>query len=94
MAQEGGVIMATCGRCGKVTAARFGSMFDKSMICIDCKTAERDHPDHRRAREAEERAVRSGDMNFPGVGWPGPASQATEGTPEEKSGEIPGFIQG
>ena len=40
-------------------------------ICMKCAGEERQHPDYRMAADAELAAVRSGDRNFPGIGWPG-----------------------
>ena len=36
-----------------------------------CEQEERNHPDYTKAAEAELAAIRAGDYNFPGVGWPG-----------------------
>lgn len=60
-----------CQRCGRETAVSTGSYFDTSMLCPDCEEAERDHPDYGWVREQEEAAVRRGDYNWPGPGWPG-----------------------
>ena len=38
---------------------------------MKCAGEERQHPDYRMAADAELAAVRSGDRNFPGIGWPG-----------------------
>ena len=47
------------------------SRFDTSAICMKCAEEERKHPDYRMAADAELAAVRSGDRNFEGIGWPG-----------------------
>lgn len=59
-----------CNRCTKPAFSRTMSMFDTSMICIDCKAKEKQHPDYTKARDAELEAVRNGDLNFPGIGLP------------------------
>jgi len=59
-----------CERCGKPTRVTIGSMFNTEMICLDCKEREKAHPDYERARQAEARAVRSGDYNYSGIGRP------------------------
>jgi len=45
------------------------SYFNTDSICMECSKKERARPDFEKAREAEEAAVRSGDYNFPGVGF-------------------------
>jgi hypothetical protein len=46
------------------------SKFNNDIICMACKTKERAHPDYQKASDAEIRAVRQGDYNFPGIGKP------------------------
>ena len=36
-----------------------------------CEAEERKHPDYAKAEAAEMAAIRAGDYNFPGIGWPG-----------------------
>jgi hypothetical protein len=36
---------------------------------MQCASEEEDHPRYREAIEAERIAVRSGDLNFPGIGY-------------------------
>ncbi len=62
-----------CDRChasleGK---SRQMSKFNTDCLCPKCTAEERQHPDYRKAADAEMEAVRHGDYNFPGVGWPG-----------------------
>ena len=66
-------LMATkCDRCGgSLEHGRMMSRFDTSTLCMKCFEEERQHPDYRKAADAELAAVRRGDMNFPGIGWPG-----------------------
>ena len=46
------------------------SRFNTDCLCSECAEAERRHPDYRKAADAELEAVRRGDRNYPGVGWP------------------------
>jgi hypothetical protein len=46
------------------------SKFNTDLLCLNCKEREEAHPKYREACEAEENAVRRGDMNFPGIGRP------------------------
>jgi hypothetical protein len=62
--------MAICGRCQKLTFVTTGSMFDARMICTTCKAAEECHPDYDQAWKAKADAVKRGEVNFPGIGWP------------------------
>ena len=39
--------------------------------CMKCAEEERKHPDYQLAADAELAAVRSGNRNFAGLGWPG-----------------------
>lgn len=60
----------TCGRCGgSLAGGRIMSMFDKTCICMECKRKERERPDYRKAVEADNVAIRSGNRNFDGIGW-------------------------
>ena len=61
----------TCDRCGGSLAhGRTMSMFNTDCICMDCARAEKQHPDYRKAAEAEREALLKGDRNFKGIGWP------------------------
>jgi len=56
-----------CDRCGgTLNGGRTMSMFNTQCICMDCACKERRREDYEAAREAEAKAVRRGDMNFPG----------------------------
>ena len=60
-----------CDRCGKSLADSFAmSRFDTSAF-FDCLEEERQHPDSQKAVDAELAAIRSGNRNFAGLGWPG-----------------------
>ena len=58
-----------CQRCFKKTLSHTMSWFDTSLICNNCSDKEADHSRYKEAREAEERAVRSGNYNFKGIGY-------------------------
>ncbi len=47
------------------------SRFNTDVLCPACIEEEKQHPDYEKAVAAELEAVRCGDMNFPGIGWPG-----------------------
>lgn len=59
-----------CDRCGCSFdgKARIMSMFNMDCICMDCKAKEENRSDYKKAKEAELKAVRSGNYNFPGIG--------------------------
>ena len=59
-----------CQRCGKPMTASTMSMFNTQWICMECQDEETKHPDYEKAREAEFQAVKAGNRNFPGIGWP------------------------
>ena len=61
-----------CDRCGATLDGGFTmSRFNTDAICMKCAEEERQHPDYELAMRAEMEAVRSGDRDFPGIGWPG-----------------------
>lgn len=47
------------------------SMFNTQTICMDCNDSEKQHPKYKEAQQAELEAVKAGNYNFPGIGWPG-----------------------
>ena len=58
-----------CDRCGgPLSGGRTMSMFNTDVICMKCAAEEKERPDYQEARDAEQRAVKSGDMNFKGIG--------------------------
>lgn len=59
-----------CGRCRKELTCSICSKFDTAQICLECEKKEREHPDYQEAVDAELRAVKRGDYNFPGIGCP------------------------
>ena len=60
-----------CDRCGTRLTARIMSRFNEDCLCMGCEQEERKHPDYAKAAEAELTAIRAGDYNYPGIGWPG-----------------------
>ncbi len=61
-----------CDRCGgSLDCGRTLSRFNTQCICMTCAEEECQHPDYKRAADAELEAVRNGNRNFAGVGWPG-----------------------
>ena len=59
-----------CERCGKETNIHTMSYFNTEDICTECSEKERKHPKFKEAQDAEMKVVKSGDMNFPGIGKP------------------------
>lgn len=57
-----------CNRCGKETNVHIMSMFNTEEICMDCKAAEEMRPDYKDAVATDEKAIRRGNYNFPGIG--------------------------
>ncbi len=67
----------TCDRCGgSLTGGRTMSMFSTECICMKCSKEEHRHPDYSKAADAEQEAIRNGNHNFPGIGWPGKKGSA------------------
>ena len=60
-----------CDRCGGPLTIRRMSRFNTEVLCPRCIEEERQHPDYQLAADIEAAAVRAGDLNFPGIGWPG-----------------------
>ena len=59
-----------CDRCHTPTTVTSMSWFNTQMCCEDCLEKEQQHPDFKKAVQADENAVRAGDFNFPGIGKP------------------------
>lgn len=58
-----------CDRCGKPTnGVTIMSMFNHDIICMPCKDVEKREANYNQAVEADHKAIRSGDYNFPGIG--------------------------
>jgi hypothetical protein len=63
-----GMNRENCDRCGKPTDGKTTmSIFNEDVICMSCKTEEKNDPDYDAASRAEMQAVRNGDHNFKGV---------------------------
>lgn len=68
-----------CQRCGRETHSFTGSWFSTELICLGCSEIEEASDSIGIAKEAEEAAVRRGDLNFPGIGWPYPKGRVPRG---------------
>ena len=63
-----GMNKENCDRCGKSTGGvTTMSIFNEDVICMSCKTEEKNDPDYEAACYAEIQAVRNGNHNFKGV---------------------------
>ena len=60
-----------CDRCPNPLGVHRTSWFNNDNLCSTCQQQEESHPDYAYAKAVEHEAVRNGDYNFPGVGWPG-----------------------
>lgn len=61
-----------CDRCGASLSNGYTmNRFNTDALCKQCLEEKRQHPDYQLAEKAELAAVRAGDRNFPGIGWPG-----------------------
>jgi hypothetical protein len=69
--------MARCQRCYKETNVTTMSFFDTKMICMECSEKERSHPEYQKAKDAELSAVKSGNYNYQGIGYPGKKKEKT-----------------
>ena len=58
-----------CQRCWKPSDIHTMSMFDVTLICMDCHESEKNSPRYPEAADAELKALRSGNYNFRGIGW-------------------------
>lgn len=74
-----------CQRCGGDCSTYRVSWFDTAVLCPSCQVEEEKHPDFRYARETENAAVRNGDYNFPGVGWPGRDGRVQPGAEKQRA---------
>ena len=59
-----------CQRCGEATDMHTMSIFDVTLICMDCHKLEASHPGYENARKAERESIDRGDYNYEGVGYP------------------------
>ena len=61
-----------CDRYGApLDGGRTMSRFDTDTLCMKCAEEEHQHPDYQLAADIELAAVRAGNRNFEGIGWPG-----------------------
>lgn len=58
-----------CDRCGKKTNCFTMSMFNTDNICMECKEKEKQHPDYKKAVDADMAEIRKGNYNFQGIGF-------------------------
>jgi len=57
-----------CDRCGKpLNGCSIMSMFNTDIICMDCKMKEKNHPDYKKAVEADNDAIKNGNYNYKGI---------------------------
>ena len=60
-----------CDRCHKNSGGiSIMSYFNTDEICMECDEKERAHPKFKEALDADQRAIKSGNFNFPGIGKP------------------------
>lgn len=58
-----------CDRCGKsLKDGRIMSIYNTDCICMECKRKERENADYKTACEAEQNAVKNGNLNYHGIG--------------------------
>lgn len=59
-----------CERCGApLNGVRTMSRFNTQTICIKCSEKEKIHPRYGEALKADNEAIRSGNLNFEGIGY-------------------------
>lgn len=61
-----------CARCGVPleSVVHTTSMFNKDVICVDCKDREKRHPLYEKAVKVEREEVLKGNYNYEGIGCP------------------------
>ncbi len=57
-----------CQRCGKKTDMHTMSWFNTQLICMDCDAKEHKRSDIKKAKDAELKEVKKGNLNFKGIG--------------------------
>jgi hypothetical protein len=67
-----------CDRCKKATHTYTMSWFNEDYICMQCNDEEEKHPDFEFAKNVEVAYTRRGNMNYPGVGYPGKDGRISE----------------
>lgn len=59
-----------CERCGApLNGVRTMSMFNTQTICMECSEKERNNPMYDKALRADHEAIKSGNLNFEGIGY-------------------------
>lgn len=82
---ERGFPSGDCDRCHRHTGVTIMSKFNRDEICMECQQIESRHPYYKEACRVELENVRSGNMNFAGVGLPADFSEfARNQRPEGK----------
>jgi len=60
-----------CDRCNRPTGnVTTMSMFNEDVICMSCKEKEKQHPDYKKAVDADNSEIKKGNYNFKGIGKP------------------------
>ncbi|HIG58923.1 MAG TPA: hypothetical protein EYQ21_05975 [Flavobacteriales bacterium] len=67
-----------CDRCKIATLTFTMSWFNEDYICMKCDDEEGKHPDFKFAKDVEVAYTRLGNMNYPGVGYPGKDGRISE----------------
>ena len=67
-----------CDRCRKATNIFTMSWFNQDNICMQCCYEEEKHPDFEFAKNVEVAYTKRGNMNYPGVGYPGKEGRISE----------------
>ena len=62
--------LSRCERCNKETNTFTGSYFNTEMICLECDSLERKHPEYEKAKKLEYEQVLKGNYNYEGIGLP------------------------
>ena len=67
--KDGGIMNSpVCVRCGCATnGVTTMSMFNEDVICMPCKEKERNHPNYKKAVNADIEAIKGGNYNFKGI---------------------------
>jgi len=58
----------SCQKCNTETNVHTMSIFDVTLICMECADREKNHPRYQTAKKAELEALVKGDPNFSGIG--------------------------
>ena len=60
-----------CDRCGgSLEGGRMMSMYNEDCLCMNCIDKERERSDYKAASDAEHEAIKQGNYNFKGIGFP------------------------